>query len=91
MGFAGWGFVPASKKKNDDGAKGEAVKGKDEGNSWGTGANIKFCEDTFVVADQYMVGSCGGRDYASQLSQPHPQEIDEGANMSRTGHDSCLA
>jgi hypothetical protein len=68
LGFAGWGFVPG--KKEGDEVR-EEKKGEEDGegkeNRWGTGANAKFCEDAFVVADQHMVGTCGGRDYASQF------------------------
>ncbi|KAK0109148.1 hypothetical protein ONS96_002973 [Cadophora gregata f. sp. sojae] len=39
---------------------------QDTGNGWGIGANVKFCEDVFLVADEHMLRSTKGRDYASE-------------------------
>ncbi|KAL2071676.1 hypothetical protein VTL71DRAFT_12911 [Oculimacula yallundae] len=46
-------------KKEDGGVE----KGEKK-HSWGIGANVKFCEDVFLVADEHMICSTKGRDYA---------------------------
>ncbi|KAH7419995.1 hypothetical protein BKA64DRAFT_634647 [Cadophora sp. MPI-SDFR-AT-0126] len=49
-------------KKRDEDEKGEEEK--DTGSGWGIGANVKFCEDVFLVADEHMIRSTKGKDYA---------------------------
>lgn len=51
-------------------ARGEREKGDGDGDGdgWGTGANVKFCEDVFLVADEHMLRSTKGKDYASELT-----------------------
>ncbi|KAH9218782.1 hypothetical protein DL95DRAFT_385010, partial [Leptodontidium sp. 2 PMI_412] len=41
--------------------EGDEAEKKD---AWGIGANVKFCEDVFLVADEHMIRSTQGRDYA---------------------------
>ncbi|TVY32546.1 hypothetical protein LOCC1_G008771 [Lachnellula occidentalis] len=61
VGFAAWGIgrvdVEEKGKINEEG-KGEEKSG------WGIGANVRFCEDTLVWADEEMMKSCAGGDYA---------------------------
>lgn len=45
--------------------EGDETEKKD---AWGIGANVKFCEDVFLVADEHMIRSTQGRDYASEFS-----------------------
>lgn len=81
VGFAGWRFAENadSKKAADVGAEESKAKEdpkevksaeqilKDNENSWGPGANFKFCEDAFIVADEFMSKSCEGKPYCSKL------------------------
>lgn len=82
MGAAAWSFV-LNRVQNDrdvgelkevnEGKEGEIGEreGKEGGkDSWGIGANVKFCEDVFIVADEHMLRSCSGKDYASKISSP---------------------
>jgi hypothetical protein len=45
----------------------EEERQKEDESSWGYGANIKFCEDVFLKADEIMFESCGEGDYCSML------------------------
>lgn len=54
----------ASEKKEELSAE-EKQKKDDE--TWGAGANVKFCEDAFFTADEHMLDSCGGKDYCSKF------------------------
>ncbi|TVY33161.1 hypothetical protein LSUB1_G008029, partial [Lachnellula subtilissima] len=71
VGFAAWGVSRVEGEGSGDGnQKGSEdvdvdVEGNgEEKNSWGIGANVRFCEDTLVWADEEMLKSCAGRDYA---------------------------
>ncbi|TVY28437.1 hypothetical protein LHYA1_G002810, partial [Lachnellula hyalina] len=57
VGFAAWG-------KGGEDVDVEVEGNAEEKNSWGIGANVRFCEDTLVWADEEMLKSCAGRDYA---------------------------
>jgi hypothetical protein len=59
VGAAGWSFVTGRKGEGEEGKEGE------EPIDWGEGANVRFCEDMFLVADGHMLRSTEGRDYAS--------------------------
>jgi len=43
----------------------EESKVEDQGEGWGDGANVRFCEDTLVKGDEFMLKSCEGGDSAS--------------------------
>lgn len=71
IGFAGWQFVIKDSSGEPDAEKGENDEGKEEGevkkegeNSWGIGANAKFCVDAFCVADEHMDRSVNYGSYA---------------------------
>ncbi|KAI6710856.1 acetyltransferase [Diplocarpon mali] len=64
IGGAAWSFIVAGGKevgKEADGRKEEMEEGDV---SWGFGANVRFCEDVFLAADEHMLRSCEGRGYA---------------------------
>ncbi|PVH85249.1 hypothetical protein DL98DRAFT_54897 [Cadophora sp. DSE1049] len=64
----------SGEKKLDDGKVDGEVGGdvkedekeaeQDTGNGWGIGSNVKFCEDVFLVADEHMLRSTKGKNYA---------------------------
>jgi hypothetical protein len=61
VGAAVWRFISAGKEEGE----GETDFG-DKETPWGVGgANVRFCEDAFVVADKLMEKAAEGRDYAS--------------------------
>ncbi|TVY55155.1 hypothetical protein LCER1_G004432 [Lachnellula cervina] len=67
VGFAAWGVggVDGDADVEEGGEKGgEGNSGSEEETAWGVGANVRFCEDTLVWADEEMVKSCAGKDYA---------------------------
>jgi hypothetical protein len=59
VGAAGWTVVTERNENEDGENKGDAPI------DWGKGANVKFCEDMFLVADGHMLRSTEGKDYAS--------------------------
>ncbi|CZS87874.1 uncharacterized protein RCO7_00855 [Rhynchosporium graminicola] len=72
-GAAVWSFVVGRESEKslqaDDKNEGQEEKeedgaGEKKGSGWGIGANVRFCEDVFLVADGHMVRSTKGRDYA---------------------------
>lgn len=82
VGWSSWSFVVVGEggegevkvKRDDDagGEKGVDDEAKSEPNDnegWGITANLKFCQDVFLVADQWMMDATKGKSYAS-LSPP---------------------
>lgn len=73
VGFASW--TTCVGRGGSDGEKGrlgmtegwgeKKVEGKEK-NTFGPGANVKFCEDAFLRGDEHMMRSTVGRDYASE-------------------------
>ncbi|KAG4440517.1 hypothetical protein IFR05_003987 [Cadophora sp. M221] len=66
----------------------EADEGAEKKNVWGIGANIKFCEDVFLVADEHMIRSTEGRDYAklsTLIVAPENQRQGIGSRLLETG------
>lgn len=77
VGFAEWEFVTGREKgmeakgagrSESNEAKGEGEEGDGDEDGWGTSANVKFCEDVFLVADEHMLRSTEGKDHASELT-----------------------
>jgi hypothetical protein len=69
VGFAGWSFVNGKEEVVDSV---ESWEEKDEekekeASPWGPSANVKFCEEVFLAADESMMRSMEGDDYASTL------------------------
>jgi hypothetical protein len=58
VGPAGWSFVTGRKE-------GEGEEKGEEPIDQGEGANMRFCEGMFLVADKHMLRRTGGGDYAS--------------------------
>lgn len=75
VGGAAWSFV---RHRDEEEKQEEEKQAEKEGASddlWGIGANVKFCEDVFLVADVHMARSCHGQAYASpfpSLYSPSP-------------------
>jgi hypothetical protein len=72
VGFAGWticvGRTGSEREKKKLGTKEAWAQENPPGDEpFGPGANVKFCTDAFVKADQHMARSTGGNDYASEL------------------------
>jgi len=76
VGFAQWmtvkiseggvGVNGTSKRKKDEGNKGEELEG-DKGERKATAvANQKLCDELFIPGDEYMARACEGRDYHSK-------------------------
>ena len=74
IGFSCWRFVT---KREEQGGIEEVKLPRERSplelleenkRNWGPGANFKFCEDAFIVADDYMMRSCKGKDYCSKCS-----------------------
>lgn len=87
IGFAGWIYVTnrrseilsaqeeEAKKEEEDRRRSEMSveqRKKEDEAIWGVGANVKFCEDAFIVADEIMYGSCAGGDFCSEFYPPRP-------------------
>jgi hypothetical protein len=83
VGAAGWTFVTERNEKEDGGNKGDAPI------DWGEGANVKFCEDMFLVADGHMLRSTEGKDYASRF--PSALLVPGSTNGNRVEHTGGIA
>jgi hypothetical protein len=75
VGFAGWSFITDREAETNNREAGEKERKeekseeqilRDNERMWGPGANFKFCEDAFCVADEHMLRSCEGKDYCSK-------------------------
>ncbi|KAG9235063.1 acyl-CoA N-acyltransferase [Amylocarpus encephaloides] len=70
VGWSSWSFVHGGKNGEGDGVwsgKGEKLVKKDieeDSGGWGVSANVRFCEEVFLVADEWMVESTKGEPYA---------------------------
>lgn len=72
VGFAMWTFNEGGDGKGRRGREEEENKNEEDGSEWGLSANVKFCEDVFLPADEDMLKATKGRPYASQFA---PQDL----------------
>jgi len=79
VGMAAWSFYTGLKEnlfkkeeKKEEKELTEEERFKINEGIWGPGANFKFCQDAFCVADEHMLRSTGGRHYASKSSSSLP-------------------
>ena len=68
MGFAQWNFVIGKGEEEVDGETGGNgnAQNKEEKSPWSPRANVKFCEEFFGWADETMMRSIEGDEYASK-------------------------
>ncbi len=79
VGAAAWSFTLNGGEERGDVNEASQAKetkeggaeGGEEKDSWGIGANVKFCEDVFIVADEHMLRSCEGKTHASSSQVPN--------------------
>lgn len=72
VGYAGWvicvGRTGTDEEKRRLGTREAWAAQEDPGDEpFGPGADVKFCTDVFVRADEHMARATGGKDYASEL------------------------
>ena len=100
VGWSSWSFVTPTPRTEEAG-DGERRKERDReeverlgkadinpeeaNDGWGVSANVKFCEDVFLVADEWMVGSTHGLPYASKPCLSTPPSILKHKNIFEFG------
>jgi hypothetical protein len=64
-------------EKKEEGNEDEHEENLDDkmNGGWGLSANVKFCEDVFLTADEWMVESTRGKPYASKSFPSHFHHI----------------
>lgn len=72
VGYASWvicvGRTGSEEEKTRLGTREAWAAQEDPGpEPFGPGADVRFCEDVFVRADEHMARATGGKDYASKL------------------------